>query len=52
MNKDLRTFLGEVRQLGPDFFVSVAKQVDPMYEPCVIQQKLMAEGRYPVIRFE
>jgi 2,5-furandicarboxylate decarboxylase 1 len=52
MNKDLRTFLGEVRQLGPEFFVSVAKQVDPMFEPCVIQQKLLAEGKTPVIRFE
>ena len=52
MNKDLRTFLGEVRQLGPDYFVSVSKPVDPMFEPCVIQQKLLAEGKTPVIRFE
>lgn len=52
MNKDLRTFLGEVRQLGPDYFVTVSKPVDTMYEPCVIQQKLASQGRFPVIRCE
>ena len=52
MSKDLRTFLGEVRQLGPDYFVSVSKPVDPVFEPCVIQQKLLAEGKTPVVRFE
>lgn len=52
MNKDLRTFLGEVRQLGRDYFVSVSKPVDPVFEPCVIQQKLAADGRFPVIRCE
>ena len=52
MNKDLRTFLGEVRQLGPDYFASVSRAVDPIFEPSVIQQKLAAEGRYPMLRFE
>ncbi len=52
MNKDLRTFLGEVRQLGPAHFVTVSNPVDPVFEPCVIQQKLATEGRFPVIRFE
>jgi 2,5-furandicarboxylate decarboxylase 1 len=52
MNKDLRTFIGEARQLGPAWFASVSKPVDPVFEPCVIQQKLAAEGRYPVLRFE
>jgi 2,5-furandicarboxylate decarboxylase 1 len=52
MNKDLRTFLGEVRQLGSDYFVTVSRAVDPVFEPSVIQQKLAAEGRFPVIRFE
>ena len=50
MNKDLRSFLGEVRQLGPEYFSNISKPVDPLFEPCVIQQKLAAEGRYPVIR--
>lgn len=52
MNKDLRSFLAEVEQLGPKFFVRVDKQVDFNYEPCVIQQKLAALGRYPALRFD
>ena len=52
MNKDMRTFLGEARQLGRDYFATVSRPVDPMYEPAMIQQKLAAEGRYPVIRME
>lgn len=52
MNKDLRTFVAEVRQMGPDYFRTVSKTVDPIFEPCVIQQKLAAEKRYPVLRFD
>jgi len=52
MNKDLRSFIGEARQLGSAFYANVSKAVDPIFEPCVIQQKLAAEGRYPVIRCE
>jgi 2,5-furandicarboxylate decarboxylase 1 len=51
MNKDLRTFIGEARQLGPAFYANVSRPVDPVFEPCVIQQKLAAEGRYPIIRY-
>ena len=47
MNKDLRQFLAEARQMGPDFFASVSKPVDPLYEPCVIQQKLAAAKPHP-----
>lgn len=52
MNKDLHQFLAEIRQRGPDYFASVSRPVDPVYEPCVIQQKLAERDRYPVIRFE
>jgi 2,5-furandicarboxylate decarboxylase 1 len=52
MNKDLRSFLAEVERLGPKFFVRVERQVDFNYEPCVIQQKLAALSRYPVLRFD
>ena len=52
MNMDLRSFLGEARQLGPDYFVSIDKPVDAVLETCVIQQKLAAEGRFPAIRME
>ena len=52
MNKDLRSFLAEAERLGPDFFLRITKPVDVNYEPCVIQQKLAAQGRYPVLRFD
>ena len=52
MNMDLRSFLGEARQLGPEYFVGISKPVDPVLETCVIQQKLAAEGRFPAIRME
>ncbi|MDE0060924.1 MAG: UbiD family decarboxylase, partial [Defluviicoccus sp.] len=52
MNKDLRTFLAEARQMGPEYFATVTRPVDPVYEPCVIQQKLAARDEYPVIRFD
>ncbi len=52
MNKDLRSFLAEVERLGPEFFVRIDKPVDFNYEPCVIQQKLAALNRYPVLRFD
>jgi 2,5-furandicarboxylate decarboxylase 1 len=51
MNKDLRSFVDECRKLGPDFYASVSRAVDPHYEPCVIQQKLAAMNRYPVLQF-
>jgi len=52
MNKDIRSFLAEAERLGPKYFVRIDKQVDFNYEPCVIQQKLAAQGRYPVLRFD
>src|SRR4030042_1030732 len=52
MNKDLRTFIDHIRKLGPDYFVSVSKELDTKYEPCVIQQKLAANKRFPVIYCE
>jgi 2,5-furandicarboxylate decarboxylase 1 len=52
MNKDLRSFLKEVEALGPDYYARVTKTIDPIYEPCVIQQKLAAAGRYPVLQFD
>ena len=52
MNKDLHSFLKEIERLGPNHYVRVSKPVDSVYEPCVIQQKLAAAGRYPVIQFD
>jgi 2,5-furandicarboxylate decarboxylase 1 len=52
MNQDLRSFLKDIEPLGPDYYVRVSKPVDPVYEPCIIQEKLAAAGRYPVVHFE
>jgi 2,5-furandicarboxylate decarboxylase 1 len=52
MNKDLRTFIDQIRKLGPEYFVSVSKEVDTKYEPCVIQQKLAQDKKFPVIYCE
>ena len=52
MNRDLRGFLEQIEALGPDYYARVSKPVDPLYEPCVIQEKLAAAGRYPVLHFE
>lgn len=52
MNKDLRSFLAQTRQLGGKYFAHVTRPVDPLYEPCVIQQKLAEAGRFPVISFD
>lgn len=49
MSKDLRTFLEEVRRLGPEYYVEAKKKLSPVFEAQVIQQKLAKEGRYPVI---
>ncbi len=52
MSKDLRTFLDEIRKLGPEYLVTVSRELDPIYEPCVIQQKLAREKRFPVVYCE
>jgi len=49
MSKDLRQFLELAKKMGPDFYVEVKKPLKPKYEPCVIQEKLAKEGRFPVI---
>lgn len=49
MNKDLRQFLRLVKEMGPDYYLEVNRPLKPKYEPCVIQEKLAKEGRYPVI---
>ena len=49
MAKDLRTFLDSVRKLGPEYYVELKKEVDTYMEPYMIQQKLAAENKFPVI---
>lgn len=49
MSKDLRTFLEQAKQLGPEFYVEVDRKLKPELEVQVIQEKLAREGCYPVI---
>jgi len=49
LSKDLRTFLDQVRKLGPEFYAEVNRKLSPELEVQVIQQKLAKEGRFPVI---
>jgi 2,5-furandicarboxylate decarboxylase 1 len=49
MNPNLRDFLRAVRETGPDNYVEVTKPLDPYLEISIIQHKLAAEGRNPVI---
>ena len=50
-NQDLRSFISQVRKLGPKFYQSVSRSVKPQYESCVIQQKLAVQDRYPIVSF-
>ena len=49
MNKDLRSFLADARKAGPEYYVEVNRPLKPYLEPCIIQEKLAREGRFPVI---
>jgi 2,5-furandicarboxylate decarboxylase 1 len=49
MSKDLRQFLKKVKEMGPNYYVELNQPLKPKYEPCIIQEKLAREGRYPVI---
>jgi 2,5-furandicarboxylate decarboxylase 1 len=51
MNKDLRTFLKAVKELGSEYYVEVSRPVKPKYETWVLQEKLAREGRFPVIYY-
>ena len=49
MAKDLRHFLQLARNAGPDFFVEIRKPLKPVLEPFILQQKLLKDGRHPVL---
>ncbi len=49
MNKDLRQFLQVAKKAGSDFYVEVKRSLKPELEPCILQEKLAKEGRFPVI---
>lgn len=49
MAKDLRHFLQRAKAAGPDFYLEARKALKPKLEPFILQQKLLKEGRFPVI---
>ena len=49
MSKNLRQFLKQVKELGPDFYVEVGRSLNTKFEVCVLQEKLAKEGRFPAI---
>ncbi|MEE8205229.1 MAG: UbiD family decarboxylase, partial [Dehalococcoidales bacterium] len=49
MGKDLRQFLGVAKAAGPEFYVEATKPLKPKLEPFILQQKLLKQGRSPVI---
>ena len=51
MNKDLRYFLDRVKKMGPEYYLEVNKPLKPYLEPCIIQEKLAKEGKFPIIYY-
>ena len=49
MAKDLRTYLDKVRQMGPQYYVEATRPLSWRFEPCILQEKLAEQGRFPVI---
>jgi len=49
VGKDLRHFLQLAKAAGADFYVEAKKPLNPKLEPFVLQQKLLKQGRFPVI---
>ncbi|MFH0914260.1 MAG: TRAP transporter large permease subunit [Chloroflexota bacterium] len=48
-NKDLRSFLKAAKEAGPEFYVEAKRPLRPELEVSALQEKLAAEGRFPVI---
>ena len=49
MAKDLRTYLKKVREMGPEYYVEAKRPLSWKFEPCILQEKLAEQGRFPVI---
>jgi 2,5-furandicarboxylate decarboxylase 1 len=52
MNKDLRTFLTSLQEDHPEHLVRVVKEISPVLEVPVVQQRLAKEDRFPVVYVE
>lgn len=49
---DLKGYLGQLRELPPEEFVTVRREVDAAYESCSLLAALEKRGRYPAVLFE
>lgn len=52
MNQDLRSFLKFLQNNYPEYIVRVGKEMSPVLEIPIIQQKLAKENRFPVVYVE
>ncbi|MBI2860720.1 MAG: UbiD family decarboxylase [Chloroflexi bacterium] len=49
MTRDLRQYLQFISQAGPEYYAEVKRPVSPILEISALQEKLAAEGRFPVL---
>ncbi|MFQ5683272.1 MAG: UbiD family decarboxylase [Candidatus Binatia bacterium] len=52
MKKDLRSYIKQLENQGPDEWVRIKKKISPRYEATAILFKLESKGRYPAVFFE
>ena len=52
MAKDLRSFIADVKDLGPSYYMELSKEVDPVLQISTLQELLGKEERYPVMYFK
>ncbi|TMA12317.1 MAG: UbiD family decarboxylase, partial [Deltaproteobacteria bacterium] len=52
MQKDLRTFIGQLELEGPEEFIKIKKNVSPKYEATALLFKLEGQEKYPALYFE
>ena len=52
MQKDLRTFIGQLELEGPEEFIKIKKNVSPRYEATALLFKLEGQEKYPALYFE
>ena len=49
---DLRSYLRQLRELPPEEFVAVEREVDPVHEACAVMAALEARGQRPAVLFQ
>ncbi len=49
MAKDLRSFIEDVKKEGSEYYIELSKPLDTVLEPCMLQQQLGAQNKFPVM---